>query len=263
MQHLIYYFSGTGNSLAVARMLAKKLDGETEVRAITNDLERRQIILDTFETVGFVFPIYGSDTPWPVKAVAEKMQIPERIYLYAIGTCNERGGHSLDVFNGFLMRRGLHLSYAKLLNMPGNCLESNAEENEERLELADFHTDIFAKNINRRFHGTVENFDSPDNTTEWTKNRYAATPFGEWHVDPQACIGCGICENLCPMKNITLIDGKPEFHLSCAYCFGCFHFCPQQAIYKECAHFGQLDGRTRYHHPDICWQELAEQQKRL
>ena len=263
MENIIYYFTGTGNSLVTARMLSEKLAGKTELRALTNYLDREEILVDAEKTVGFIFPIYGSDAPWPVKAAAAKMRIPQGVYLYAIGTCNERGGHCMDYFADFLKKYGYSLSYAKMLNMPGNCKESNREENEERLELMGFSIDVFAKNINRRFVGTVGGHDFPENTVEGAKAKYASSPLAQWRVDQEKCVGCGICQKLCPMGNISLQKGNPVFSNQCAACFGCFHLCPQQAIYKPLPGFDKERSRSRYCHPDVTWQDIAKQQERF
>ncbi len=260
MKNLIYYFTGTGNSLSVAKSLKAKLDGETVLRPIAKYLRDDEVTVEAADTVGFVFPIYGSDAPWPVKAVVEKMKIEGDPYLFAIGTCNERGGCAMDLFGGFLKRKGYSLSYGKKIDMPGNCMESNAGENAERLELEDFRVSVFAKNINRRFVGSCENFDSPENSTEACRARFAGTPFAKWSVDAEKCVGCGSCETLCPMGNIVLENGMPSFGGNCALCFGCFHWCPERAIYKEGVEkFGKEGGRSQYHHPDITLEEIGAQ----
>lgn len=261
MENIIYYFTGTGNSLMVARMLAQKLEGETELRPVAREVDEACIVADAEQTVGFIFPVYGGQAPWPMMAAAEKMRIPKGVYLYAIGTCNERGGTCTDLFNCFLKKQGYALSYARKLDMPGNCLPSNEAENAQRLELAKIWIDVIAKNINARFVGTVEDFDSPDNNTKAVREKYAQQPFGPWRVNGEACTSCGLCAKLCPMENIALRGGTPQFADRCAYCFACFHFCPQKAIYKDYPHFGSTDGRPRYHHPAVTWKDIAAQRK--
>ena len=163
----------------------------------------------------------------------------------------------MDLFGGLMKRHGYTVSYAKKIDMPGNCMESNQGENAERLELEDSRVEVFAKNINRRFVSTVENFDSPENTAEGTKARFAGSPFVDFHADPEKCIGCGICAQVCPMNNIQLVDGLPQLGCECAFCFGCFHWCPKNAMSRE----GLT--RSQYHHPEVSLADMEEQGKRL
>ena len=255
MKNVIYYFTGTGNSLSVARKLAAKLDGTSELRPLAALVDRSEIPVGEADTVGFVFPIYGSDTPWPVKAAAQHLKLTGTPYCWAIGTCNERGGTCMDTFTAFLRRYGITLSYAKKLDMPGNCLESNAAENAERLELEDVRVERFARNINARFVGSSHAADSPQNTAEATRARFHGA-LDAWKVDETRCTGCGTCASLCPMGNITLTEGKPVFGDKCAVCFGCFHFCPAEAIGTG---MEALNSRTRYHHPDVTAEDIGAQ----
>lgn len=53
-----------------------------------------------------------------------------------------------------------------------------------------------------------------------------AKPF----VAGNACIGCGKCEKLCPMNNITLPNGRPVWGDNCTQCMACICYCPTEAI---------------------------------
>lgn len=45
-----------------------------------------------------------------------------------------------------------------------------------------------------------------------------------------SCIGCGLCASLCPMKNISMIDGKAVADTKCTMCYRCISRCPEKAI---------------------------------
>ena len=49
-------------------------------------------------------------------------------------------------------------------------------------------------------------------------------------IDYQKCISCGKCSNLCPMKNIEMIETKPLPQSKCTSCYRCISNCPRQAI---------------------------------
>lgn len=57
------------------------------------------------------------------------------------------------------------------------------------------------------------------------------------------CVGCGLCAKLCPLNNIEIVDGKPEWEKNCTHCMACINHCPAQAIeYGE-----KSKGKPRYH----------------
>ena len=58
----------------------------------------------------------------------------------------------------------------------------------------------------------------------------------------EACNGCGKCVKLCPVNNIKMHLGKPQFSDNCMGCYGCIHKCPEKAI-----NLGKrTEGKTRY-----------------
>ena len=62
----------------------------------------------------------------------------------------------------------------------------------------------------------------------WSFRRFMAN--SKSFTVSEACIGCGKCEEVCPMNNITLQEGKVSFGRQCMFCLGCVHRCPVHAI---------------------------------
>jgi len=63
MHTTIFYYTGTGNSLWVARELANRL-GETELVAIANHRDGLEAVAS--KTIGLVFPVHMWGVPAPI-----------------------------------------------------------------------------------------------------------------------------------------------------------------------------------------------------
>ena len=60
-------------------------------------------------------------------------------------------------------------------------------------------------------------------------NLFAKKLIKKLHVD-DTCTGCGLCEKICPVDNITLVEDLPIFADRCFFCMRCISQCPQKSI---------------------------------
>lgn len=70
------------------------------------------------------------------------------------------------------------------------------------------------------------------------------------------CIGCGICEKVCPVDNFY-IENKRAMRRkdTCEFCLACIHNCPQKAIGLSMA---DKNPKARYRNPNISLLEIIE-----
>ena len=80
----IYYFSGTGNSLHVAKELQKRMPKARLIPIMS--LVKEESVTTRGETVGFVFPHYASTLPKVVHSFVRKLDLGSAQYLFAIAT---------------------------------------------------------------------------------------------------------------------------------------------------------------------------------
>jgi pyruvate ferredoxin oxidoreductase delta subunit len=70
----------------------------------------------------------------------------------------------------------------------------------------------------------------------WSSDPGEASMTGTWRtfrpvVDPEKCIGCGICEMYCPEASVKILDQKAQIDYDyCKGCGVCANECPQEAI---------------------------------
>jgi ferredoxin len=73
------------------------------------------------------------------------------------------------------------------------------------------------------------------------------------------CNSCGLCQAVCPVCNIKLAHGRPQWQRDCQCCLACIHWCPQQAI-----QYGWFtDKKERYQNPEINLQQIIESRKKV
>jgi formate hydrogenlyase subunit 6/NADH:ubiquinone oxidoreductase subunit I len=244
----IYYFSGTGNSLAVARKLKEKFGDEASILPVSIYENQETIEIDT-EILGLVFPVYFKNVPDVVKSFVNKLRFKTKSYIFAIATCNAVPGHSLFTLNKILYEKGQVLSLGYSINMPGNALITPHEIEAKRLKASISKITQIAQQIHKK---EINQFEGKNNLRSHIYTFIFGT-IGKKSISTkkfsctEECIGCGICEEICPKGCIKIIESKPQWKGNCATCLACFHWCPKKAIM-----FGSsLTKRRRYHHPEI------------
>lgn len=105
----IYYFSGTGIRYTLQRNYKKRIP-ETDLIPIISLLNKDRIETNE-ETVGFVFPVYLTTIPIPVKNFLKKLDLKSTKYIFAIAT---RAGSPHRAF----------IDIEKILKKTGRSLDS-------------------------------------------------------------------------------------------------------------------------------------------
>jgi len=236
---MIFYFSGCGNSKHVAETIAAGLNDTLTFIPEAAREGRYDYTLAEGERLGFVFPIYSWAPPRLVLDFVKKLQLKAKPdYLYFACTCGDNCGLTEKVFRKAVEEKGWSLSACFSVQMPETYIgmagfKLDTPENAKlKIDKAD---DLLKRNITRLIN--KEHFsEMVVGSLAWLKtylvnpgfNR-SATDDSKYHVT-EACIHCGKCVEACPLKNITLEEGRPKWHGHCTMCMGCYHHCPVNAI---------------------------------
>jgi ferredoxin len=234
---MIFYFSGVGNSAWVAQSLAKKLN---DTAIVITDSNSEEYQIQPSEAIGFVFPVYSWAPPKVVINFINSLKINTPNYLYFVCTCGDDTGKTADVFANTVKQRGwlCHAGYSitmpnTYVSLPGFGIDSDEIEKQKiekaKIRIEQIISDIKSQKRMTKYdcrEGSIPRFKTYIINPLFTKYQLTTKPF---HTT-DACISCHQCEQKCPLQNIILVDGKPQWGNKCTQCEACFHICPTNAI---------------------------------
>lgn len=253
---MIFYFSGTGNSLYVAKKISET-QGERLV-SVACEFDRKDTVFEyefrEKELLGFVFPVYAWGPPGIVIDFISKLRISGgKPYVFSVCTCGDDEGYATRLLQKALTKAGLPVDSAFTVIMPNNYIigfdVDSKDVESEKLRKAEEKLQIINSVISNRQKGVFDLIPGrlPGLKTAIVNplfNRFARNTKSFYATEE--CTGCGICEKVCPMHTITVKD-KPVWGKACTQCLACIHRCPVHAI-----QYGKATVRKgRYVHPDI------------
>ena len=261
MKTTIYYFTGTGNSLAAARKIAERLR-DCELVPIASLHTTSGDIVPPSERVGIVCPFYFSGLPVMVAEFAGRLDLSHAKYAFSVITLGGPSGASaLRQLDSILKKRQDHgLDAGFSVTMPGNYILMYSAPSGKKLE------EILAKADEQ----------IADITGSVSRCEKQALPFSlifhllymliyprftsHVHTDDQKfavsdkCTSCGTCAAICPAGNIEMVQGRPVWKHRCELCCGCIHLCPVQAIQAG----AMTEKRVRYRNPSVSLADLKQ-----
>lgn len=249
---VLYVFSGTGNSLAVANQLAENLKN-TEIIPIKKSTLHKPVE-DTVKKVGFVFPIYYGQLPRLVYEFIDTMNLNKDTYYFAIATYGGIGTGAISVLTDFLKRKKIKLAYGNAVKVVRNyiLIYNPPSENEKAFKKADEKIKIIANDVKSDLVFNPRRFRLKANTLY--KN---IEKLDEGFISDHLCISCGKCAAVCPVANIVIDQGKPSWQHECERCMACISWCPTGAI-----QYGHKTlKRNPYHHPKVTLEAMIEHNK--
>lgn len=245
---MIFYFTGTGNSLHAARMLAE--EGEQLIN-ITKARRARAFTYDrgaAAERIGFVFPEYCSTIPDIVYDFVQHLDIRGKGYTFSVVTSGSGKHSSNGLLRELLAKRGAVLDFAECVGMPNNCVTimepTTGEDVTHQLAAADEKLRAFKQQLAAKACCPAKSAFLAKAMRPVYHLANATKPF----FAEDSCIKCGKCAGNCPDHAIRIKNGKPVWVLKhCEMCLACINRCPVQAI-----QYGkQTKGRARYTHPSL------------
>lgn len=243
---MLFYFTGTGNTLWAARQLSRQL-GDNRLIAIGDHARRSNPGAEyRFDArgerhVGFALPVHS----WGIPPIARRFMrrlaldnLPPDATAYALFTCGDECGHARRQLARLAARQGLALRHAYSVQMPNNYISLPGFDIDapdlQRAKVAAAARQIPSlaqaiandKPVEQYVKGKMTFLKSGIVYPLFAVLGMSARPFRA----SDACDGCGLCARQCPTGNIALRQGRPRWGADCTQCLGCIHRCPRRAI---------------------------------
>lgn len=272
MKNIIYYFSGTGNSLRAAMKIAEGIGGAEiiSVRCIPENVSAEDAAI-----VGFVTPVYEWDMPGTMKDFVKMLKINTDAYVFMVATYVAIHGKCFETMESLLSEKGIYLHYGYALRCVASQCTAYSPFPPEKVMLPLMERGI--KKISREISARKNR--AYPRMSMITRRLYPKlmTPYMEveheydkgFYTDDR-CLGCSTCVKVCPTQNIVMEDNRPVWNHRCHGCMSCVAYCPTKAIqFKTPQAYEQLgtiiskrlglpEKRKRYHNPFIKATDLMQ-----
>lgn len=233
---MVLYFSATGNSEYIAKNIAHLCNDSTI--SINEYMKKGEVLnLTSEKPYVLVAPVYISTIPAKVSEFIQKSILEGNKDFYVIMTC-AGSGVSASGAEAVKICKKLNLNYRGIahLTMPQDYLMffevKGKEENEAIMNKAIEGVPAIAEKINNNEDLDTSKVGAAHTMSvapvTWIFDVFCIKPKKFYSTDE--CISCGICAKVCPLNNITMVDGRPVWDKTCIHCSACINRCPKLAI---------------------------------
>ncbi|QNM05164.1 EFR1 family ferrodoxin [Qiania dongpingensis] len=231
------YLSGTGNTEHCIKKLVSLLDPP----AITIPLESERVITEIIrnDIVVLGYPTQYSNAPYMVRNfISKNASLWKNKKIFCMATMGAFSGDGAGCTARILKKHGAVILGGLHIRMPDSVCDSKLlkktkEQNKQILLNADRKIEQAAAMI-REGNYPREGITFLSHLAGLFGQRlwfYGKTKgYSDRLKISSACIGCGICSSLCPMKNLSIVNGKAIPAGKCTMCYRCISSCPKQAI---------------------------------
>ena len=247
---MVFYFTGTGNSLYAAKQIEKN------PVSIPQAIHGENLCFSA-DSIGIVAPVYGHEVPQMVRDFMKKATF-HTDYFYMILTYGNRHGGAAELAEKLCEECGIKASYINVLMMADNWLPSFDMEEQVKIDKkVDENLSVILEDLKAR-----KKMISPVTDTDRAAHQQFLAGMSKMPPDAwqhllkvtENCVGCGICEKVCPTASVRVVDGK-AVHIpgNCQTCLACAHACPQKAIGLA---IPEKNPNARYRNEHITLQEI-------
>ena len=254
---MILHFSGTGNSRYIAERIAQATGDELlDLNEKIRKRDTRTVTADS--RLVFVVPTYA----WRIPQVVEQWILATEfassaseetscstLKAWFVMTCGDEIGNA-DAYNQVLCHKKHwdHMGTAQIV-MPENYVAMFAVPKPSTARKIIRNAEPKIAETIRQIEGGTRIGPGKISFIDRMKSRLVNPLFYRLFVKADGffttdeCTGCGICAQLCPLRNITIVGERPVWGPECTHCMACICRCPNEAV-----EYGKKsEGKPRYY----------------
>lgn len=242
----IFYFTTTGNSLAVARAIGG------ELFPLVGASASGRLEWDDEEAIGVVCPVYFGMLPAPVAEFLGRVSL-RAPYRFLVLTCGNTPAFAVNDRHEWDYVASIRMvdNYFPMFDVARQVRDLPSKHVGEALERI---VDEIGRRVARRERPTVYG-----RIAGWYMRAFPLSPraYERFYVDADKCTSCGTCVRLCPIGNLSMSAGLPVIGDRCLTCGACYHNCPSGAI-----RYRGEKGRVQYRHPGVTLGDILRSSSR-
>jgi len=234
---IIYYFSGSGNTLRIAKEVEhtfNKMDYDCKLIKMENTKDIKADILKSCAYIGLMFPVAIQSTFPLVWDFVNNLPECLKQKIFMIDTMEAYSGGVVGPMKKILSQKGYHCVGALEIPM------SNSMETKEKKQKRSKSKDRKAPKIAEDFVVRLIN-----GQTHWRRipllsdgMRFISAGKKIWAMESEKlsisqddCINCGLCIRQCPLEALSQEEGVILInHDRCQCCMRCVTHCPKDAF---------------------------------
>ena len=243
------YLSGTGNTRHCLKHFLSVLEPGSKLVPIEDEHVVKEIMEN--EEIILAYPTQFSNIPYMIRDFINrnsKIWINKKVF--CLTTMGVFSGDGTGCAARLLKKYGAEIVGGIQVRMPdavcdSKLLKKSITENRRIVLEADNKLEKAAKQILNDHRYPKEGLSFADHLMGLFGQRLwfysKTTGYSKKLKISDDCIGCGLCATNCPMKNLSIRDGKAISKGRCTMCYRCISSCPKKAVtllgkqvYEQC-----------------------------